>query len=311
MAMVSGVIDARPLSQSDFIQLRYGIDCSGLATTITDAEMADFTARHLKNYTHFAVGSLGLHHIAQLVNHSKPVIYDFKLNSNTQSHIVVMDQVEKTALLPDKRNISWIHVSDPWPVNQGNSYYITYERYYSQRKIADTDEDPERKYTISLLTKDRPNLDDNDNHYLSNVIFNENSDELVRAFLNNITASPDVFSDSFYEEVNFDKSFAAITKVSRGYRVLNVGNKGTIAEAGVKIETLLGMDADIRIYFLSQNNSIRTIITTARATNPHNHFGFEDNWIINHIERADRFQSMEFVLNKLEKDLYTAESNIL
>nr|WP_255408960.1 papain-like cysteine protease family protein [Emticicia sp. TH156] len=307
MAMVSLALDDEPKSQEEFIKLRN--NAIGLneypyrATTIPDDDMADFTAENLSGYTSFTEGSLGLHQIKQLLEDSKPVIYDYKLNSNTQSHLVVMDKVEKTAVLPDKCNISWIHISDPWPINQGNGFYITYERYYGQGKIDDSDSGPRRKYTITLLTNNRPNLNNDDIIYLSNVFFKETSDELIRAFLKHVEALPDTHGDSFYDEINFNKSLAAATRVSKGYRVLNVGTRGTFADSGVKIETLLGMDADTYIYFLGQNNKITTIITTAKVRNPHNQFGFNDNWIINHIERADRFESMAPILERISNEM--------
>lgn len=315
LAMVSGAIDTEFRTQTDFIRLRNTdlgfTEYPRFATTIPDAEMADFTAKHLQNYKNFRSGSLGLHYIAELANNRKPVIYDYKLNSNIQSHLAVIDKVENISVLPDKRNIAWMHISDPWPVNYGNSYYISYERYYCQGKIKDSNAVPDRKYTISLLTEDRPNFKNDDNNYLANVLFSNNCDELIRAFLKNIESLPDMFNDKFYEEINFEKSLAAETKVSRGFRVLNVGNKGTFLESDIKIETLLGMDADTYVYFLSQNENIKTIISAAKVKNPHNPFGFDDNWILNHVERADRFESMEGVLKRIAKDIDPDVNSVL
>lgn len=316
--MVSKAVDSQPLNQCHFVCLRKsgngGLGCDCFTTVIPDTEMADLTAKKIKNYTHFTLGSLGLHHISDLVNDKKPIIYDYKL-SGDESHIVVMDEVERKKMANGK-NISWIHIADPWPKDTGNCYFTTYERYYAQPNIKKNNSGKSRKYTISFAKSTNSGLNANDSTYLKNVFFSDNPRNLIQGLLNNIRDSSETFSNSFYNTINFNKSLASVTKISRSYHVVYVRNIGTTGQSDsiktVLIRTLLNEDPETDINFLVQNNQIKTVITSAKVNNPNNSFSFNNKWIINHIESGKKYQSLLEKAKSAGIDLFAEnDSNVI
>ncbi|RYU93787.1 papain-like cysteine protease family protein [Emticicia agri] len=293
LAMVARTIGSSHLDQCFFIKQRCkgsGSQCNCSTSSISDNEMKKFTAKNIKDYTISTSNSLGLSQIINLINSKKPIIYDYKL-SGEESHIVVMDGVEGKKMA-DGKNISWIHISDPWPMKFGNDYFVTYEGYFSKPKINENDINKSRKYTISSDIIPSPALNSNDVSYLNNVLFNGNSKDVINGLLDNIKTSPSIFSNSFYIIINFDKSQASSTGISRGLRIINVGNAGTLIGAVTEPNILLSRDNEATINFLIQNSTIKTAITTVKISNVYNSFDFNNNWIINHIERGDRYKTL-------------------
>lgn len=297
LAMVSSVVDARPRDQYHFIKLRCKnpdpTKCLCSATTIPDEEMVKLTELNIDNYKNFCLDSLGLHHIEHLFINKKPIIYDYKLNGSTgggDSHIVVMDMLEKRAIF-SKNSISWIRLQDPWPKNIGNVYFLSYEMYYSQKG----------KYTISYSDDSEIiGVDTNDDEYLSNVLFNSDSDSLVQSFLDNIKAAPDELSDSFYKSINIDKSLEI--SVSKKFRLISVGNDTRTSPDGgmsiFSIDTFLSSGFETIINFLFQNETIKAVISMSKVINSDNKYAFNNNWIINHIESGEKYQMMSEIAKK-------------
>jgi hypothetical protein len=304
LAMVSKSIDVYPKNQYHFIIARNSIrpistvnwsspcDCS--TTTIPEKDMFNIAHENLLGYNRFSNYSLGLHHINNLTLRKKPIIYDYRLET-TSSHIVLIDAVENV-VFNDNKNISFLKIKDPWPKCVGNEYLMTYERYYEQNRSPMVEGVHSGKYTISFdeCTESDYGINDIDRNYLNKVIYEASSEKVILSLINRLKTYTSSFSSSFFNLINLSNWSSSLLslKITNEFYVTNVGSS-TYATSltepilPLTIETLLNRDYMEMISCISQDDKVKTIISTSNK--PYNGiYPFYKNWVIYHLENGER-----------------------
>lgn len=304
MAMVSKTIDVFPKNQYTFIQMNGGsIDSSGYcrALRIGYKPFVQIVKENLKGYTHFSDNSMGLDYMKSLLLNKKPIIYNYNLDG-TQSHIVVIDSFLHNDF-DTSNNICLLKIKDPWPVNQGNEYYMTYERYYAQNQ-GYSDAQP-RKYTISFdddcNSTGGDGITNTDKNYLRKVLYDRTSSGVINSLFNGIGKFPRKFNKEFYQTSGLDSSDMSSYKIYKEFYIINVSLATFTSDPSFSINTLLNYESNFieKLSVISKTDSIKTVISTSNKK-PHSDstYDFYNNWIIYHIEKGRYFEDILFLANQ-------------